>query len=187
MKLELENFILGLLDSGRNSQITRNSPPSRALEPKPNPSTAESAEHDLARAAAGSVPRNGVPLQGTDPRNPNSPRSPGSPPPAMLTRLPLLPAGPEQAVGVQGPAVPWDAGGVRGGAAGFDDGLHREHVLLHHGGAGLRALLPRRRDQEDHHGARQEHQDPLRLLLRTVRASSPSCILRTLHFISSLF
>ena len=111
-----------------------------------------------------------------------TPLSPGSPRAAVLTRLP---AGPEQAVGVQGPAVPGDAGGVRGGAAGVDDGVHREHVLLHHGGAGLRALLPRRRDQEDHHGARQELQDPLRLLLRTVRGSSP--FLDTLRFISSLF
>lgn len=119
------------------------------------------------------------------------PRASGFPRPAMLTRprrssrLLLLPPGPEQAFGVQGPPIQGDAGGVWGGAAGVDNAVHWEYVLLHHGGASLRALLPRRRDQEDHHGARQEFQDPMRFLLRTVRAFSPSLIrcVTYLHFL----
>lgn len=87
---------------------------------------------------------NGVPLQGTDSpppplRNPSYPSSSIPPPLALpLRRLARFAfPGPDQAVRVPGQAVHRDAGGVRGGAAGVGDGVRREHVLLHHGGAGL--------------------------------------------------
>lgn len=61
--------------------------------------------------------------------------------------------GSEQAFGLQGPEVLGHTGGVRARAADLDDALRGEYVLLLHRGAGLRALLPCRRDQEDHHGS----------------------------------
>lgn len=72
----------------------------------------------------------------------------------LIDFLPVcLSTGSRQAFGVPGQEVPGQPGGVWARAAVLDDGLRRQHVILHHWGADVRALLSRRRDQKDHHGA----------------------------------